>query len=245
VDRAGSVRRSNTSAQRRWPTWDLLCGSVDRHHPLYRFLCEWSATESELAMLAEQPVPPDVIGINYYLTSDRGLDHRLEGYPAAAIGGNGRETYADVELVRVADGGSVGHTAHLLDVWERYRRTVALVTAQCGHYEPGAYHVRSPTPRATATAHIICGPIWTNRTGTRLTQEPARRNSGSPKCPVALEGRAPRTPSPYQPRTSNHKVPCTRVGELCELLKPAISPRLLTSIAKLVLPPSSVPRSIT
>ena len=64
--------------------------------------------------------------MNYYVTSDRVLDHRLERYPTWLHGGNGRLRYADVEAVRARRRGLVGHRAHLLAAWRRYGRPVAL-----------------------------------------------------------------------------------------------------------------------
>src|SRR5829696_2242966 len=83
--------------ERRWLSFDLLSGRVDRDHPLYQHLCKGGATPEELARFIEEPSAPDVIGLNYYITSDRFLDERKDRYPARAQGGNGRHEYADVE----------------------------------------------------------------------------------------------------------------------------------------------------
>ena len=61
-----------------------------------------SAAEAGLR-LADFRRPPDLIGLNYYLTSDRFLDHRLELYPRELWGGNGRERYADVDVVATVE----------------------------------------------------------------------------------------------------------------------------------------------
>jgi dTDP-4-dehydrorhamnose reductase len=117
---------------RRWLTWDLLSGRVDRAHPLYCYLREAGASEQELGRLVDQPCPPDVLGVNYYLTSDRWLDERLSTYPPWSHGGNGDVAYADVEAVRARPQGIVGHEQHLLDTWKRYGRTVALTEVHLG-----------------------------------------------------------------------------------------------------------------
>ena len=83
---------------------------------------------------ARSPRRPSVIGLNYYLTSDRFLDHRLDRYPAELHGGNGRIRYADVEAVRARRRGIAGHRAHLL-------RGVAALSA-----------CRWPSPRCTSAA---------------------------------------------------------------------------------------------
>jgi dTDP-4-dehydrorhamnose reductase len=111
---------------RRWLTWDLLCGRVDAQHPLFRFLIRHGASHAELDWLRAHPAPPQVIGLNYYVTSDRFLDHRLDRYPVETHGGNGRIAYADVEAVRVRRDGLAGHAAHLLEAWRRYQLPVAL-----------------------------------------------------------------------------------------------------------------------
>ncbi|MFO0614433.1 MAG: hypothetical protein U0414_17740 [Polyangiaceae bacterium] len=63
--------------ERRWLGLDLLFGRVDRHHPLHRFLIEHGAKREELLALERDPCPPDVVGLNYYVTSDRFLDDRV------------------------------------------------------------------------------------------------------------------------------------------------------------------------
>jgi dTDP-4-dehydrorhamnose reductase len=118
--------------QRRWLTFDLLAGRVDSHHPLREWLEQNGADRLVLDRLLEAPVPADVHGLNYYLTSDRYLDHRLELFPPHTHGGNGRERYADVEAVRMRPGGLAGHTAVLLDAWERYKTPVAITEVHAG-----------------------------------------------------------------------------------------------------------------
>jgi dTDP-4-dehydrorhamnose reductase len=117
---------------RRWLTWDLLTGRVDERHPLRRFLFEHGATAKELDRFRAHATPPAVVGLNYYLTSDRFLDHRLDRYPTAAHGGNGSIHYADVEAVRVREEGVAGHEVHIMDAWRRYRLPVAITEVHLG-----------------------------------------------------------------------------------------------------------------
>lgn len=117
---------------RRWLTWDLLTGRVDECHPLRGFLLEHGATARELDRFQSHPTPPAVVGLNYYLTSDRFLDHRLGRYPIELHGGNGLIRYADVEAVRAREEGITGHAAHLLEAWRRYRLPVALTEVHLG-----------------------------------------------------------------------------------------------------------------
>jgi len=118
--------------ERRWLTWDLLAGLVDARHPLYAFLRGFGVAEHELAFFTEQACPADVLGVNYYVTSDRWLDERLELYPAWSHGGNGEVAYADVEAVRAHEWWCAGHEAHLLAAWKRYRRPVAITEVHLG-----------------------------------------------------------------------------------------------------------------
>ncbi len=86
--------------ERRWLSIDLLTGRVKPGHRLYRRLLASGISAEQLEELAAAPCPPNIIGIDYYLTSDRVLDHRAELYPGEELGGNGRETYVDVAAVR-------------------------------------------------------------------------------------------------------------------------------------------------
>jgi dTDP-4-dehydrorhamnose reductase len=117
---------------RRWLGWDLLCGMVDGAHPLYDWLRSAGIGAHELAWFQDHPCPPQIVGIDHYVTSDRFLDEKLQRYPTATWGGNGRETYADVEAVRVLDrpGTSLRHVVQ--DAANRYRTPVALTEVHIG-----------------------------------------------------------------------------------------------------------------
>ncbi len=117
---------------RRWLSWDLLCGRVDRHHRLWGHLLWAGIAEAELEAFAENPCPPDIIGINHYLTSERFLDDRLDLYPARLHGSNGRDRYADVEAVRVLPQEPNGVRGVLTETWERYGLPLAITEAHLG-----------------------------------------------------------------------------------------------------------------
>ena len=123
---APTSRQVKFENDRRWLTWDLLAGRVDEQHALRKFLLKHGATVEELERFQANATPPSVVGLNYYLTSDRYLDHQLQRYPSNTHGGNGFIRYADVEAVRARDEGIAGHEAHLLEAWRRYRIPVAL-----------------------------------------------------------------------------------------------------------------------
>ncbi|MDB5426054.1 MAG: dTDP-4-dehydrorhamnose reductase, partial [Phenylobacterium sp.] len=186
---------------RRWMTWDLLEGRVTPGHPLWRRLDDFGLGE-RLRAIADDPCPPDVLGVNHYLTSDRFLDHRIGDYPPERLGGNDFMAFADVEAVRAVLPAPGGLEGVLDEAWARYGRPLAvteshngctreeqvrwireaweaaqrlrgrgvdvravtawallgtydwnsLLTRQHGHYEVGAFDVRSDPPRPTALA---------------------------------------------------------------------------------------------
>lgn len=119
--------------ERRWLSFDLLLGRVDRAHPLYRHLLDCGIATDDLDSLRDNAIEPDLLGVNHYLTGERYLDERLDRYPAAFHGGNGRDRYADVEAVRVAAcAQDVGPHARLRELWQRYRRPFAVTEAHHG-----------------------------------------------------------------------------------------------------------------
>jgi dTDP-4-dehydrorhamnose reductase len=116
---------------RRLMTWDLLCGQVGSDHPLRKRL-EAFGFGDRLASLADSPNPPDVIGLNHYVTSDRFLDHRIGRYPAHLHGGNGRMAYVDTEAVRVMADWTPRWRDDLAFLWTRYGRPVAVTECHLG-----------------------------------------------------------------------------------------------------------------
>ncbi|MDX2230916.1 MAG: family 1 glycosylhydrolase [Leptolyngbyaceae cyanobacterium bins.349] len=118
--------------QRRWLSFDLLCGRVDQAHPLWHYIRNAGIEEAELTWFLDRPCPPDIFGINYYLTSDRFLDERLDRYPSQTHGGNGQHTYADVEAVRVCTNGITAPQDRLRSVWERYGGAIAVTEVHLG-----------------------------------------------------------------------------------------------------------------
>ncbi len=116
---------------RRWMAWDLLCGRVKPGHSMWRRLCALGL-EPRLRAIAEVPCPPDIMGINHYLTSDRFLDHRLQRYPEHLHGGNPLTRFADTEAVRVLEPPPDGLHRALLDAWERYGIPLAITEVHNG-----------------------------------------------------------------------------------------------------------------
>jgi dTDP-4-dehydrorhamnose reductase len=118
--------------ERRWLSFDLLAGRVTREHPLWYYVCCHGVTAVELEWFAENPCPPGLLGVNYYITSERFLDERISRYPAGTRGGNGRQAYADVEAVRVLSEGVAGPRALLAEAWGRYGLPLAVTEAHLG-----------------------------------------------------------------------------------------------------------------
>jgi len=118
--------------ERRWLTYDLLCGRIGPGHRMWDDLRYNGIEEAEIAWFSENTCPPDIIGINYYITSERFLDENLSIYPTWTHGGNGQDRYADVEAVRVRRKGIAGPDELLFDAWDRYKRPIAITEAHLG-----------------------------------------------------------------------------------------------------------------
>ena len=190
--------------ERRWLSFDLLCGRVRPEHPAWKALRGAGIAERCLESLALQPAMPDILGVNHYLTSERFLDEDESRFPPSTHGGNGKLRYADEAAVRVRGVALLGFRGLLRQAWERYRIPLAitevhlgctrdeqvrwlndaweaardaraggadvravtawaafgshnwhcLVTRDDGHYEPGLFDSRGPTPRPTALARL-------------------------------------------------------------------------------------------
>jgi dTDP-4-dehydrorhamnose reductase len=118
--------------ERRWLTFDLLCGGVAPATPMWEYL-RWVGIEArELEWFLEHRCPPNLVGVNHYITSERFLDERVNRYPAAFHGGNGRHLYADVEAVRVCAEGVAGPRALLREAWERYQLPLSITEVHLG-----------------------------------------------------------------------------------------------------------------
>lgn len=117
---------------RRWLSFDLLTARVTPEHGMWEYLRRSGATEEDLQFFIDAPCPPDIVGINSYLTSERHLDDRVHLYPEHLVGGNGRHRYADVERVRV-DGGFIGSfESRLAEAGERYGLPLAITEVHLG-----------------------------------------------------------------------------------------------------------------
>ncbi|MFN7139991.1 MAG: family 1 glycosylhydrolase [Limisphaerales bacterium] len=118
--------------ERRWLSLDLLCGRVDTKHPIWTYLKWIGVQEDELKPFLDDPCPPDIVGINHYVTSERFLDERLHRYPRNEHGGNHQHLYADVPAVRVCAHRTAGPYGVLKEAWERYKISTAMTECHLG-----------------------------------------------------------------------------------------------------------------
>jgi dTDP-4-dehydrorhamnose reductase len=120
---------ANYFNERRWLAWDLLCGMVDTGHKLWDYLLDSGATADELRWFRDNPCPPDVIGVNYYVTSERWLDHRPERYPESHRHVYRGVAHADIEAPRALATPTPGIAPLLMETWERYGLPIAITEA--------------------------------------------------------------------------------------------------------------------
>lgn len=115
--------------ERRWLAWDLLCGKVDPQHALWDYLLGTGIDAEEFLWFRANPCPPDIIGVNYYVTSERWLDHRPQRYPEHHRGVADGIPCADIEASRVLATPTAGIAPLLGEAWERYRIPLAITEA--------------------------------------------------------------------------------------------------------------------
>ncbi len=118
--------------ERRLLAFDLICGRVNRSHPMWKYLCDSGIEELQIEWFQENVCPPDIMGLNYYLTSERYLDEHIEQYPGCAVSENDKQKYADVETVRVDLAEETGLYKLLKEIWKRYQLPLALTEIHLG-----------------------------------------------------------------------------------------------------------------
>jgi dTDP-4-dehydrorhamnose reductase len=110
--------------KRRWLSFDILAGKINEEHALWGYLSFVGLTKEDFTFFSENPCPPDIMGINHYVTSERYIDERVEKFPEHTVGGNGNHVYADVEAVRV--GKNQGPEVLFKEAWDRFRVPIAI-----------------------------------------------------------------------------------------------------------------------
>lgn len=122
--------QANFENHRRWLTWDILSGRLNRDHSMWNYFMDAGIDDKLLEFFLENPCPPDIIGCNYYVTSERWLDHNIDAYPKSMHGSNGRHTYVDSEAVRA--GKMSGLASLLAETWKRYKVPLAITECHLG-----------------------------------------------------------------------------------------------------------------
>lgn len=117
---------------RRDLVFDLLFARVNSSHPLWKYLMENCATQNEIAWIGAQGITPDLIGVDYYLTSDRYLDHELSRHSLSSLAGNARQRYADVSAPGHLPEWRCNFAGALARVAKQYSRPVALTEVHVG-----------------------------------------------------------------------------------------------------------------
>jgi len=112
--------------ERRWLAWDLLCGRIDEDHTLWNYILKSGIPADDVLWFRDNPCPPDVVGLNYYITSERWLDHRGDRFPARYVGEHG---FADIETARALATPTPGIGPLMEEVWERYGLPMAVTEA--------------------------------------------------------------------------------------------------------------------
>lgn len=122
--------------ERRWIGWDLLCGTVRPGHKLWDRLAGFGLAE-RLQVIADDPCPPDVIGINHYLASERLLDHDIARHGNRAVAdrelGLCEDTpFVDVDAIRTRREGTLGLPELIRQAWQRYGRAISITECHNG-----------------------------------------------------------------------------------------------------------------
>jgi dTDP-4-dehydrorhamnose reductase len=118
--------QANFENHRRWLTYDILTGNFNAEHPLWSYFVNLGIPENELEFFITNSIKPSVCGFNYYVTSERYLDHRKSLYPKRYHGGNGIQRYADIEAVRAELSTHINAAELLREAWDRYQLPIAL-----------------------------------------------------------------------------------------------------------------------
>lgn len=126
--------QANFENERRWLTYDLLCGNIKPGHKMWDYFMRLGMSEATLKFFIDNRCPPDIMGFNYYITSERYLDENIKKYPSFTHGSNELHKYADVEAVRVPHNYESGLSVLLKEAWQKYKLPIALTEIQlnCG-----------------------------------------------------------------------------------------------------------------
>lgn len=110
--------------ERRWLTYDFLGGQVKPGSRMWEHFISIGIAQRDLEFFLEHSCMPDILGLNYYVTSERYLDDRCDLYPQVKPGGNGIHCYVDVEACRHHK--AIGLASLLEEVGDRYQQPLAI-----------------------------------------------------------------------------------------------------------------------
>lgn len=112
--------------QRRWLSFDLICGRVTPVHPLWQYLLNSGVHKDDLFYFIKYACLPHIIGFNHYLTSERYIDENIDNYPSHTHGANFQHQYADVEVVRTGHAEILGVKGLLKEAWNYFKLPMAI-----------------------------------------------------------------------------------------------------------------------
>lgn len=111
---------------RRWLSYDLMCGKVNPDHFMWHYMVEAGIGEDELLYFIDNNCVPHIAGFNFYITSERYLDHNVNEYPQQYHGGNCSHRYADIEIVKVHMKEENGPALLLREAWQHLQLPLAI-----------------------------------------------------------------------------------------------------------------------
>ncbi|RYY75360.1 MAG: SDR family oxidoreductase [Gammaproteobacteria bacterium] len=119
--------------ERRWVSLDILAGKLDDNTTMCNFFRKFGGIkQATLDFFSDNYYPPDIIGINHYITSERFLDEDRKKYPHWSYAQNGKHTYADVDILRADIHKRDGHYKILKSVAARYNLPIAITEVHLG-----------------------------------------------------------------------------------------------------------------
>ena len=125
--------QSDFENARRWISLDLLAGKLNDNPIMLKYFRSLAkVSEQDLEYFFNNDYPPDIIGINHYITSERFLDENRKKYPGWSYSYNGKDKYCDLDIVRADIHKRQGHYNILKEVVERYALPVALTEVHLG-----------------------------------------------------------------------------------------------------------------
>jgi dTDP-4-dehydrorhamnose reductase len=138
--------------ERRWLGWDLLCGRLAPGAPMWEYLSRSGVPAADLHWFRDHPCPPDVLGLNHYVTSERWLDERTERYPAQHHGGSPPRRFADIEAARALATPTAGIGPLLDEAAQRYALPLAVTEVHIDSHREDQLRWLHETWRAAVAA---------------------------------------------------------------------------------------------